>query len=115
MHELSVAMAIVEQAEEVRQREKAVRISQITVAVGDLSGVDREALEMAFSLAAEGTAAAGAKLTLERVEAHVRCAACGEQTAVSIPFLTCKKCGSVNVEIVAGRELLLKTLELETP
>ena len=67
MHELGMATALVEQVEEIARREGAARIVRIELVVGDLSGVDREALEFAFPFAAERTAAEGAILVFEIV------------------------------------------------
>jgi hydrogenase nickel incorporation protein HypA/HybF len=67
MHELSMAAALVDQAEGIARREGATRVARIELAVGDLSGVDREALEFAFPLAAERTLAEGATLAVEIV------------------------------------------------
>jgi hydrogenase nickel incorporation protein HypA/HybF len=67
MHELGMATALVEQVEEIARREGAARIVRIELVVGDLSGVDREALEFVFPFAAERTAAEGAVLAIEVV------------------------------------------------
>jgi hydrogenase nickel incorporation protein HypA/HybF len=67
MHELGMATALVEQVEEIARREGAARIVRIELVVGDLSGVDREALEFVFPFAAERTAAEGATLAIEIV------------------------------------------------
>lgn len=67
MHELGMATALVEQVEEVARREGAARIVRIELVVGDLSGVDREALEFVFPFAAERTVAEGATLAIEVV------------------------------------------------
>ena len=113
MHELSIAQALVEQAQEIAKKNKAVRIVGITVTIGTLSGVDREALEFAFPMAAEGTIAASACLTVEAVQAEVKCRACGQTSNPESPFFTCPKCGSNDVEITGGREMMLKSVDVE--
>jgi hydrogenase nickel incorporation protein HypA/HybF len=110
MHELSIALALVEQAQSL-----AERIACITVSVGELSGVNPEALELAFPVAAENSMAAGARLIIETVAARARCRACGRESSPGFPFPACGHCGSPDLEISAGQELLIKTLELEIP
>ena len=68
MHEMAIAMALIEQAEKVANEQHARAIAGITVVVGRLSGTDPDALKAVFELAAEETLAAGAPLTVEMVD-----------------------------------------------
>jgi len=68
MHEMAIAMALIEQAEKVAVEQKARAIAGITVVVGRLSGTDPDALKAVFELAAEESLAAGAVLQVEMVE-----------------------------------------------
>jgi hydrogenase nickel incorporation protein HypA/HybF len=112
MHELSVAVALVQQAEDALT--PAVRrVTRVGIAVGVLSGVDPEALRMAFPAAAEGTRLAGASLAVRLIAAQTRCAACGDTTTPDVPYFICGACGSAEITIAAGRELLLERLECE--
>jgi len=112
MHELSIAQALVEQLDEIVRREGAVRVAAVTVTVGSLSGVEPDALDMAFPVAAESSVAAGAALALELVPARALCHDCRLEFEAGFPFFVCERCGSDNVEIGAGRELLISSVEL---
>lgn len=70
MHEMAIALALIEQAEKVAREQKARAIPAITVVVGRLSGTDPDALRAVFELAAEETLAAGARLDIEVAEAR---------------------------------------------
>lgn len=115
MHELSVAVSLVELAEHAAREGGAVAIRSVRVRVGALSGVVVEALESAYPFASEGTMCEGAALEIERVPPRVRCRACGfEDEAEGVgPFL-CAACGQAGPEILAGHELELATMEIET-
>lgn len=113
MHELSIAQALVEQAQDVAKQNKANRIAGITVAIGALSAVDCGALEFVFAIAAEGTIAESASLTVEAVQAEVKCRACGQTSNPELPFFACTKCSSNDVEITGGREMTLKSVDVE--
>ena len=113
MHELSIAQALVEQVEATAAREHALRVVRVVITVGVLSGVDGEALRSLFPLVAEDTVAADAALQIERVAARVRCKACGCEAPTTSAFSGCTACGSKDVELSAGRELNIKTIELE--
>ena len=112
MHEMSMAIALIEQAEAALPDDGAL-VSRVVVSVGVLSGVDPEALVLAFPLAAEDTRLQGAALDIRRVPASMRCRACGDTTTPDFPFFVCAACGSDDVDIAAGRELMLESMELE--
>jgi hydrogenase nickel incorporation protein HypA/HybF len=110
VHELSIADAVVAIAcEHARGR----RVRSVEVKVGVLRQVVPDALEFAFQLVAEGTSAEGAALEIEQVAARVRCARCNVESVVADFPLACAGCGSVDVHVVAGDELLVDSLELE--
>ena len=114
MHELSIAQSVIEQVTETARKEKAVRVVTITLAIGVLSGVERESLEFAFPLAADGTLAAGAHLIIEEVPARFACRACHAETDFEMPMVACPTCGSGEVEVSGGRDLIIQSVELET-
>ena len=68
MHELSIALNIVELAEKELARHGAERVRAIHVRVGPLAGVAKEALLFSYGLACEGTAAEGSSLLIEEGE-----------------------------------------------
>lgn len=113
MHELSIAIALVEQMEQVARERNATAVPRVTLTVGVLSGVDPEALKGTFPLAAEGTPAAGAELVVEVVEAKVRCRRCGKLSTPAMPFLRCMDCGGLDVEVESGRELFIKSMDID--
>ena len=66
MHELSIALSIVEVAEEAG-RNQGGRVAAVHMKLGRLSGVVKEALLSAFELAREGTELAQSELVIEEV------------------------------------------------
>ena len=112
MHELSLATALVEQVERVCETERATAVETIRLRLGALAGVNREAFEFAFPLAAEGTRAEHAKLAFEAAPAEIACDDCGRRTAPGKMFLTCSACGSRRVRVTAGREFEIVSVEV---
>src|SRR5436309_2586657 len=91
MHELSVALSIVESVEEEAERHPG-RVEAIHLRLGPLAGVVKEALLSAWDLACEGTGLAGVRLVVEDVPIVVYCPACGSnQPVVSMQWLCCAK------------------------
>jgi hydrogenase nickel incorporation protein HypA/HybF len=114
MHELAVAQALIQQVEEALRAKSVQRVTTVTIAVGKLAGVDPDCLQFAFPLAAEGTIAEGAELIVEPVPAAVRCRTCGQTTTTDVPLFACAACGGTEVELASGRELLLRSVEIDT-
>jgi hydrogenase nickel incorporation protein HypA/HybF len=113
MHELSLAQALVDEVERIRIKEKAVGILSVTVVIGALSGVNREALEFVFPMVAEGTCLERAALEIHETPAGVRCEACGRETRPDLAFFRCGECGSSRVRIVKGREFLIQSVQIQ--
>ena len=109
MHELSIAEAVVDIA--VRHADGRP-VSAVELKVGHLRQVVPSALEFAFDLVAEGTPVEGAELRIEQVPAAGVCRACGEETPLPAFPLCCRYCGSFDVEVAEGEELLVDSLEL---
>jgi len=110
MHELSIAEAIVAIAD---RHAAGRRITRVDVSVGHLRQVVPPALEFAFALVAEGTAVEGAELVLTEVPATGRCRACGAELPLDAFPFACEACGGLDVEVIAGEELLVESLDLE--
>lgn len=113
MHELSLALSIVDVAASAAAERGAARILAVRVKVGRLSAVEPDALRAAFPIAADGTPCAGAELIVEEVAAHGRCPSCGAEGVVVDPLAPCAGCGHWPLELEGGRELTIDSLEVD--
>jgi hydrogenase nickel incorporation protein HypA/HybF len=112
MHELSVALSIVEAVEEEAGRHPG-RVEAIHLRLGPLAGVMKEALLSAWELACEAGNLPGVRLVVEDVPIVVYCPTCGSnQPVASLQWLCCAKCDTPAREIVQGRELEVRALEM---
>lgn len=115
MHELSIALSIIEGAEEEAVRQGGGRVCAVHLRLGPLSGVLKEALLFSYELACEGTLLEGSTLVIEDVPLRIACSACGSERApVSLQRLQCAQCGTPAAEILGGAELEVAALELAT-
>ncbi len=112
MHELSIAMSIVEMAQEEADR-RGVTIDAVHVDLGPLSGVVAEALLFSYEIACNGTPLEGSRLLIKEVPIEAYCPACKAQKALtSMQRFCCPECGTPTSEVIHGKELLITALEI---
>jgi hydrogenase nickel incorporation protein HypA/HybF len=115
MHELSIAMSIIELCEEEAER-RGASVTAVHLKLGKLSGVVRSALESAYGLACEGTGLEGSRLIIEEIPVLVYCPKCLiSRPLPSIQWFVCPECQTPVSEVLEGRELLVTALEIDTP
>ncbi len=113
MHELSIAMGIVDAALDEAQR-RNVHVSAVHLRLGALSGVVKEALLFSYEVACQDTALQGSRLIVEEVPATVFCPKCQQQHVLpSIQSFTCPQCGAPTMDIRHGKELEVFALEVD--
>lgn len=113
MHELSVAMSIIEVAEEEAER-RGARVEAVHLRLGPLAGVVKEALLSSYEIARENTTLAGSRLIIEEMPIVVYCPTCqAKRTLGSIQEFVCPECRTSASEVVQGRELEVFALELQ--
>lgn len=114
MHELSIAMSLVEIVREEAARLGRARVVAVHVRVGALSGVVADALQFSWELATADSPVAGARLQIEEVPVTIYCGRCAaERTLPSAQHLRCPECGDLASRICGGRDLALAALEVE--
>ncbi|MFH1921908.1 MAG: hydrogenase maturation nickel metallochaperone HypA [Planctomycetota bacterium] len=114
MHELSIVEALIEQVEkEVQRSGQTGRVIGVELVVGRLSGVNTDSLRFAFDLLAPGTLVEAAEVRVAEPKATCRCRACGTGTEVDELVAQCPACGSGDVFLAGGRDLLLQSIHLE--
>ena len=112
MHELAICQALLAQVREVAAKHNATAVELIVLSVGALSGVEPVLLERAFEVARAGTVAAAAELEIRSGPIRVSCRSCGTDSEAVANRLLCAACGDWRVDVTAGEELLLLSLEL---
>src|SRR5437868_8683848 len=113
MHELSIAMGIVDAAmDEARQR--GVQVSAVHLRLGALSGVVKDALLFSYEAACQDTPLAGSRLVVEDVPVAVFCPHCHETRVLeSVQSFLCPQCGTPTMDVRQGKELEVFALEVQ--
>lgn len=113
MHELSVAHAIVTTVVGALPDDE-VRVTQVIVRIGALSGVVPEALQFAYEVAADNTPLVDAVLVIERTPVIIHCIPCNDD--VQLPGTTdfsCPSCHTPSGDVRSGHELEVASITLE--
>ena len=113
MHELSIAMSILDVAGEEVEHHGGARVEAIHIKLGPLAGVAKEALLSAYQLASERTPFEHSRLVIEDVPIVVYCSKCqAERPGDAVHWFCCAACGTAASQVLHGRELELTALEL---
>ncbi len=113
MHEMSIVAGILDIAENQAREASASVINSIEIEVGQLAGVEISALEFCFDVARRDTLAATATLVIHQIPGRGRCPDCEREVAVDFFVAVCPACGESLVEITQGRELKVRSLNVD--
>ena len=114
MHELSIALNILDLAAEEAARRGGVQVQGIHLRLGPLSGVVKEALVSAYEVAREGSPLPESRLVIEETPLLAHCPTCrGTKGVVSVQMLCCNECGTPTPQLLSGRELEVVALEIQ--
>lgn len=110
MHELSLCRSIYEIADRAREGRP---VAVVNMQIGHLRQVVPRTLEYCWGLVTEQTQLHGSRLSIEHVAVELECRSCRATTLVAERLLlACSGCGSPDVRIVRGEELLVTSIDL---
>ena len=109
MHEAAIAEGLISG---VTERLPGRRVTSVRVEIGALSGVVPDALRFCFILATEDTLLAGAELEISEPSAKCDCVDCGQSFEPEDNRILLCPCGSANVRVVSGQQLLITSVKV---
>lgn len=113
MHELSIAMSIVELAKKEAKKQNALQINEIEIDVGKFSGVDIPSLTFVLESIIQHTIMHKCRIQINQIEGKSRCLDCGCEFDAPEIFSICPDCQSYKTQLLSGRELKLKSLIID--
>jgi len=113
MHELTIAMELVAAAVREAQKHNARRVQALVCRVGLMQQIVPDMLTEAFALAAAGTPAEGAAVEIKTILPRGLCRACGAEAEQSEWTYRCPECGSNDLRVTGGDDLVLASVVLE--
>ena len=113
MHEMSLCEGILQILEDEADRQHFRRVKQVWLEIGQLAGVEVDAMRFSFDAVTRGSLAEGAKLTIIDIPGTAWCMVCGTNVAIKQRYDECPQCGGVQLQVTAGDEMRIKELEVE--
>jgi len=112
MHEVSIAMNILQIIEEELSRNLGKTVLHVHLQIGVLSGVVPDSLLFALEASKPNGPLKTAEIFIDRLKAEAKCPECGNQFETEDYFGICPQCGNSRYDIISGRELIIKSVTL---
>ncbi len=109
MHELGITQSIVAT---VAERAEGRKVTRVTLEIGKLSAILPDAIRFCFDLVAQGSVLDGAILDIIEIPGRAHCVDCGNEVTLADVVVRCV-CGSQRLELLAGDELNIRSMEVE--
>lgn len=112
LHEATLAENILNIAFEAARQNCAKKIFKVGLTLGELAGVEVEALTLSFDVLKKNTPADGAQLIINRVPCRAACNKCGKVFQLEHYNFFCPECDGILI-LQSGRELLVDYVDCE--
>ncbi len=113
MHEMSLNEGVLQVLQDHAKSQGFARVKTVWLEIGELSGVEIEAMRFGFDVVMKGSLADGAKLEIIRVPGQAWCMPCEKSVQVTQLFEACPDCGSYQLQVTGGDQMQIKELEVE--
>lgn len=113
MHEMSLAEGVLSIIEDNARAKGYSRVKAVWLEIGELAGVETEALKFCFDAVTRSTLAEGARMEIVPAPGEGFCMKCAESVRIRERFDACPRCGGYQVQVTGGTEMRVKELEVE--
>jgi len=113
MHEMSIAMSMIEIVREEMQKCGAETLRSVRLNIGQMSAVVPNALSFSFDVITKGTEMEGARLLMDIIPLRGYCSACEKEFEIKDYVFACPFCGTKKIETLSGRDLAIVEIEVE--
>jgi hydrogenase nickel incorporation protein HypA/HybF len=113
MHEMSLAEGVLQLIEDAAREQAFSRVTAVWLEIGELAGVEVEAMKFCFDAVTRDSIAAGARLEIIATPGSGWCMECAVTVPLGEVFGACPRCGRHRVQVTGGTEMRVKELEVE--
>lgn len=113
MHELGLVVHVVKQVEQLAKEKNVKEVKELTLEVGEVSGIIKQYFVDAFEWAKKRTVyMKDCKLNFIIIEAISYCEDCKETYKTTEHGIPCPKCGGTNTYLVTGRDVSIRDIKV---
>jgi len=113
MHEFAITQSMCDIVLEQAKKAGAKRVGKINLVIGEMTGVVGDCVQFYFDFISKATLAEGAVLSFVMVPPQARCRGCDKLFELKEFDWTCPYCEGNSLQIVAGKELFVESIEVE--
>ena len=113
MHELSITQNLIDLVADECKKKNINSPKKIIAQLGSITGYSKESILFYYDLLKkEIPILAGTELDIREISAQISCNSCKEKSVIIEPYMVfCNKCGSRDIDIIRGREFVIKEIE----
>ena len=113
MHELSIAESILQKVKAESVRHPGAHFTRVGVRIGEVSGIDGDALSFGFEMLVKDTEWQPLELEIESCPRVQRCTSCKHEFTAVNSDTGCPQCGEQFTLCIGGDELDISFIEVE--
>lgn len=116
MHELPLVKSLFKQVIDAAEKNNAKRVTLVVLEMGKLRDFVPDIVQKYWDFVTPGTIAESSKIIIEEKEATLKCDGCGHiylLDPVNLYQNKCPNCGCDTGELITGRELKIRGIEIE--
>ena len=112
MHEMSLAEGVLQLMEDAARQQDFAKVTTVWLEIGQLSGVEVEAMKFCFDAVTRDSIADGARLEIIALPGTGWCMECSLAVPMAEVFGECPQCGGHQMQVTGGTEMRVKELEV---
>lgn len=112
MHEFAVTKHMTELVLSEATNAGATKVTDIYLAVGEISSFINESIQLYFDMYSKDTIAAGAQLHIRRIPAEFTCRSCGQNFSPRPDSFDCPACGGLGKPGDKGHEFFVEKIDI---
>lgn len=113
MHELSIAQSVLSIAENAMPENNKATVTSVGLQIGELSSIEIDSLEFAFSVIKLNTILNNAELIIEVIKGEAECNECKTIFPACSFGSCCPHCQSYSKKIIKGREMRVLNIVID--
>lgn len=113
MHEFAITQSMFEIVMNYAREAQAKKVTEINLVIGEMTGVVVDSVKLYLDFLSKDTIVEGAMISIKSITATAKCRNCGNTFELKEYDWMCPDCKEFGFEIISGKELFIKSIEVE--